>query len=223
MTLRLVRSFSLSLLVAAGALLISACGTVATPEWAADAQATRVAQVSTSEYLTSIAPTNTPTNTPIPTATRIPPTNTPLPPTATPVPPTATPIPPTNTPEPTMPPAAAQGGQPSGNPEAGRVVFNQTYVTSSGGWACSLCHSVSPDGLRLIGPGLWNIAITGETRVAGQNAYDYIHTSIVAPNEYIVPADAGGPYPPGLMPQNYAEVLSEQELEDVIAYLFTLR
>jgi cytochrome c2 len=122
-----------------------------------------------------------------------------------------------------MPAAPQRVSQPSGDPEAGRVIYNQTYVTSSGGWACSLCHSVTPNEQRLIGPGLWNIAVRGETRVEGQNAYEYIHTSIVAPNDYIVPADAGGPYPPGLMPQNYAEVLTEQELEDVIAYLFTLR
>lgn len=219
MTQRLSRLFLLTL-VAGGAVLISACGTVATPEWAAEAQATQVAQLATAEQLTALAPTATFTATVPPTA--VPPTATntptPLPATATFTP---TAVPPTETPAPTEAPAAAVG--PTGDAAAGMVVFNQSYTTSAGQWACSLCHSVTENELRLIGPGLWNVAVRAETRVEGQAAYDYIHTSIVAPNDYIVPADAGGPYPPGLMPQNYTEVLTAQELENVIAYLYTLQ
>ncbi|MDZ4770227.1 MAG: hypothetical protein SGJ24_13945 [Chloroflexota bacterium] len=181
-----------------GALVISACGTIATPEYAADMESTQIAQLATADYMTA----------------------TPIPPTATTAPP-ATAVPPTDVPAPTT---AAVAAAPSGDPVAGQVVFNQSYTTTSGQWACSLCHSISPDELRGIGPGQWNVAIRAETRVEGQSAYEYLHTAIVAPNDFIVPPDASGvPYPANLMPQNYAEVLTEQELEDVIAYLFTLQ
>ncbi len=214
---RFTRILSPVLLIAA-VFLTAACGTVATPEWAADVQSTLVAQVSTDEYLTAIAPTLTPTLTAVPPTA----THTPEPPTATLVPPTETPVPATATPLPTTE-APVVAAAPAGDAAAGQVVFNTTYTTASGAWACMLCHSPAPEQLRLIGPGLWNISVRAETRVAGQSAYDYLHAAIVAPNDYIVPEDAGGPYPPGLMPQNYAEVLTPADLENVIAYLYTLK
>ncbi len=72
---------------------VAACGTAATPEWAAEAQATQVAMAATNDHLTAIAPTATFTSTP---------TDTPIPPTATP---TDTPVPPTATPALPTPPS----------------------------------------------------------------------------------------------------------------------
>jgi mono/diheme cytochrome c family protein len=197
----------------------AACGTVATPEWAAEAQSTQAALLATSEHLTEIAPTATPTT----------------PPTATPVPPTATPttVPPTEAPTeaPTAVPTeevtveataetAASSAEITGDPVNGETVFNTPYVTANGTWSCAQCHSVLPGEMRLIGPGLWNISVRAETRVEGQSAYDYIHQSIVDPNAVIAPGDP--PYPANLMPQNWEEVLTPEELNDVIAYLYTL-
>jgi hypothetical protein len=72
-------------------------------------------------------PTNAPTQTP--TDTPVPPTDTPVPPTDTPVPPTDTPIPPTDTPEPaatrtpTSTPAAVQICHvPPGNPRKVKLI-----------------------------------------------------------------------------------------------------
>jgi mono/diheme cytochrome c family protein len=197
------------------AVFAAACGSVATPEWAAEAQATRAALAATDEHLTAIAPTLTPTPIP-PTATPVPPTATPVPASATPVPPTATTAPtetPTETPAPVDPLASA-------DPAAGQALFNEPHETANGVWACSQCHSVTPDEMRLIGPGLFNVSTHAETRVEGQSAYDYLHTSIVHPNDFIAPGDP--PFPAGLMPQNFEEVLTEEEINDLIAYLFTL-
>ncbi len=208
---------------------VSACGTVATPEWAAEAQSTRAALAATSEHLTAIAPTATPTS--APTETPIPPTATPVPPTATSVPPTETPIPPTAAAAATEAPAAQhdehaapddnakaiEAALAAGNVENGMAVFTAQHTTASGNWACSTCHSVSPDGARIIGPGLWNVSIHGPGHVEGQTAVDYIHQSIVDPSAYIVPE-----YPDNLMPKDWGTVLTEQELNDVIAYLLTL-
>lgn len=198
-------------------LALAACGSVATPEWAANVQETRVAQAATSEHLTSIVPTATPTITPSPT-----PTVTPSP---TSVPPTETPAP-TNTPAPTevvTEEAAAEDpiavALAAGDPANGQVIFNQLYTQVS--FACATCHSITEDELRLIGPGLWNVAERAATRVEGQNAVEYIHNSIVNPQAYVVQAEP--PYPENLMPQIYSQFLSEQDLNDVIAYLLTLR
>lgn len=206
-----------TLLVLFVALLTTACGAVATPEWAAEAQETRVAQAATFAYETSIAPTATPTLTP---------TFTPEPPTATPIPPTNTPQPPTNTPEPptatftATPIEAADDPEPmtiDGDPAAGEVVFNT--LRTEVGFACATCHNPAQE-VRGIGPALVGIAQTAETRIEGQSAIEYIYNSIVHPNDYIVTADP--PYPMSLMPQIYGDVLTEQELNDLIAYLLTL-
>lgn len=211
--------------MAAVALTTAACGTVATPEWAAEAQATRVALAATSEHLTAIAPTATPLP-PTATPTPVPPTATPIPPTATP-----TPVPPTATPEPSPTPEPVAVAMPVGDPVAGQRVFQTQYVLPDGQqWACMSCHSVTPDELRLIGPGLWNVA----NRVASYpaDAYEpaaapaewaYLHTSIVNPAYFIAPVAAGQPGWPLVMPMGFGQVMSEQEINDVIAYLLTLR
>ena len=48
-------------------------------------------------------------------------------------------------------------------------------------------------------------------------ATDYIHQSIVEPNAYVVE-----PFAEGLMYQNYGTDLTEQEINDLVAYTLTL-
>lgn len=112
-----------------------------------------------------------------------------------------------------------------GDPEAGMTVFNTSYETSSGVWMCTNCHSVDESQQRLIGPGLWGLHERAVERVEEAPADDpvtYVRNSIIYTNDYIVPADEGGPYPANLMPGNYEELLTEQELTDLVAYILTL-
>lgn len=194
------------------AMLLAACGTVATPEWSADAQATRVAQVATAEQMTALAPTATPTQpptaTPLPTQ---PPTPTPPPPTPTPTlePPTATPVPPTETP-------AADGmaviGQ--GDPVNGKVLFETLRAEVN--FACATCHYVDKED-RLIGPGLKGVSQRATQRKSDLTPPEYIYESIVHPGAYVVPD-----YPDGLMPQVYADLFTDQQLFDLVAYVMSL-
>lgn len=62
------------------------------------------------------------------------------------------------------------------------------------------------------------MSIRAESRVPGISIYAYLHTSIVNPGAFVVPG-----FPDGLMPRNWAEVYSESEINDLIAYLMTLR
>jgi mono/diheme cytochrome c family protein len=200
------------------ALLLAACGTVAMPEWSAAAQETRIALAATSEHLTEIAPTATPTatETPIPTATF----------TAT-----ATPLP-TNTPTeaptveaavPTALPTAALaggGGDPlvyvgPGDPARGQALFNE--VRGEVNFACATCHYFNQEA-QLIGPGLLNVGQWALENIQGQTPQEYIHTSIIMPSTYVVEG-----YPDGLMPQVYAQIFTEQQIEDLVAYVMSLK
>lgn len=205
----------------------AACGTVATPppsseeltamaaeaEAHADEAAHAEEGAQTGEEVVAEEPTETP----------VPPTETPVPPTATPteVEPTATP-----TEEPTAEPASSASNDPlvrlvqlTGNAERGDEIFHATYDTASGPYACATCHSIEPD-VRLIGPSQWGVRQHAETRVEGESWAQYIYNSITMPNAYIVEADP--PYPENLMPANYAELFSDQDIYNLIAYLATL-
>ncbi|MEL6269701.1 MAG: cytochrome c [Chloroflexota bacterium] len=113
----------------------------------------------------------------------------------------------------------------AGDPAVGAQLFQQQYQTSVGPWICASCHSVDASGLRLVGPTMWGLTETGEARIAetgDESVPAYIYNSIVNPGAYIVPADEGGPYPENLMPPNYSELLTEEELNHLVAYILTL-
>lgn len=205
-------------LLAIFALTLAACGAVATPEWEVSEAETDAAEEAHSEEAT-VEPTVVP-----PTATIVPPTATTVPPTATPVPPTATPTEaPTEAPAVEADPIAEAIA--AGDATNGQAIFVASYAVGGAQWMCSTCHSVDASQARLIGPGLWGLYERADERAAESGDTDgvqYVLNSILHPNDYIVPADAVGPYPEGLMPANYSEVLSDQDLADLVAYLLTL-
>lgn len=201
--------------ILAATLFVAACGTIATPVWSEQAEETRVALAVTNEYMTSVAPTPLPTATPRPTETPIP-SPTPIP-TATPTPePTAT-----STAAPTTPPViAAGGGDPfvydgPGDVAAGDALFHEMRAEVN--FACSTCHYVDQD-IQLIGPGLLNVVERVEGHGTGETPQEYILHSIIEPSAYVVEG-----YPDALMPQVYATIFTEQQIEDLVAYVMSLR
>ena len=80
---------------------------------------------------------------------------------------------------------------------------------------CIGCHSLDPEA-TMTGPTWYNIGNTSVGRIEGMSPAAYIHDSIVATNDYIVPG-----YPQGVMPQNYGETLSIDDQADLIAYLLS--
>lgn len=196
------------IVIAVIGLSAAACGSVATPVWSEQAQGTQSALAATADHLTEIAPTATPTLVPTSTPTGAP-TATPLP--ATEVPTEApTAVPATATPEPIVVQSA-----PAGDPAKGKVHFEQMRPEVN--FACVTCHYVDKED-QLIGPGLLNVGTRAETRVEGQSAYDYLHASIVDPSAYVVKN-----FPDKLMPQTYKDLWTEEEINDIIAYLLTLK
>ena len=145
------------------------------------------------------------------------PTATPLPPTVTPtdIPPTATPAP-TATPQPTTAPPQSPIDRLVAvrNPDNGAALF-QTFQDAAN-YSCANCHSPTSE-KKLIGPGLLNIKDRGAKRVPGQSAAEYIYQSIIDTNAYIVEG-----FDSNLMPANWADIYSDLEIFDIVAYLMTL-
>jgi mono/diheme cytochrome c family protein len=81
---------------------------------------------------------------------------------------------------------------------------------------CANCHTLTD--LDHLGPGFEGIADRAATRVPELSAEEYIRQSIVDPEAYIVE----GNWPEGeVMPTNYAEAYSEQDINDLVAFLMT--
>jgi cytochrome c551/c552 len=86
----------------------------------------------------------------------------------------------------------------------------QTLALANG---CVGCHAVDP-AIQMTGPNWHDIGNVAVNRIATYGPALYLYESIVAPNAYIVPG-----YAPNIMPQNYDQILSEQDLADMVAYL----
>lgn len=152
--------------------------------------------------------------------------------TPTPEPPRATPTsePATSTPtaEPTAtltsePPPTTEGEAAvdpleAGNPERGREIFENGGGVISAENSCSQCHSL--DGTvkehGSAGPSFQGISERAGNRVPELVAVEYLRQSIVAPNAYVVEGFSNN-----RMPKAYKFFLSEEEIDDLIAFMLT--
>lgn len=99
------------------------------------------------------------------------------------------------------------------DPTNGEMLFN---MQTEAGFACSNCHLVD-SAQRLVGPGMYGLPQTSTQRVADDVPERYLYNSIVHPNDYLV-----AEYPENVMPANYIEILTEDQVHDIVAYLMTL-
>jgi hypothetical protein len=76
---------------------------------------------------------------------------------------------------------------------------------------------MEPD-VVLVGPSMAGIANRAGSQVSGQSAEDYLRESIVDPDAFVVDGFAAG-----LMTSTYGSALSEQQIEDLVAYMMTLK
>lgn len=111
--------------------------------------------------------------------------------------------------------ACSEPPSPDGDPRAGEALFNQQTIGSAPG--CAVCHSTQTDGVR-VGPPLAGIAGKAAKRVEEQTADEYLRISILEPDTYVVEG-----FIPGVMYQQYEQMLSDQQVENLVAYLLTLK
>lgn len=96
----------------------------------------------------------------------------------------------------------------------GQDLFEERILGPNPG--CITCHSMDPD-TTLVGPSIAGVATRAGSRVAGQNADDYLRESILNPSAFVVPG-----FDDGKMPTDLGEVLSSGEVEALVGYLLGL-
>lgn len=84
--------------------------------------------------------------------------------------------------------------------------------------SCASCHSNTVEGESAIGQNLSNIGNRADKTVQGQSAIQYLRTSLIDPDAFL-----SGGFQEGIMPRNYAQTLTEQDINDLIAYMLTLK
>lgn len=106
-----------------------------------------------------------------------------------------------------------------GDAQAGEQLYNQNSIGSAPG--CITCHSVEPTDDPLqpspVGPSHYGLADRAGDYVEGMSAEEYLRESIVEPDAHVVEG-----FTAGVMYQNYGEDLTDQQIENLVAYLLTL-
>lgn len=100
------------------------------------------------------------------------------------------------------------------DPVAGEQLYYETSLGTNA--ACRICHSLQP-GVTLVGPSFAGVAARAATRVPGMTAEEYLYQSITNPDAYVVEG-----FPASQMVPNLAEILTEEQIADLIAFLMTL-
>jgi mono/diheme cytochrome c family protein len=121
-------------------------------------------------------------------------------------------------------PANGQASGSAGNADNGKKLFTSASIGTNNAPGCTNCHAVNGQGgqvgpdLSHIGTEAGNIVKSADYKGKASDAAGYLHESIVEPNTYIAKG-----YSAGIMYQNYAKDLSAQDINDLVAYLMTLK
>jgi nitric oxide reductase subunit C len=107
--------------------------------------------------------------------------------------------------------------------ELGRAVYHATPP------GCAACHSITP-GVNIVGPTLAGMPATAAQRIkspdyrgTAKDVEGYLRESIVDPNAHVL---TGPTYAAGgrsLMPADYGQTLKPEQIDQIVAYLLTLR
>ena len=103
-----------------------------------------------------------------------------------------------------------------GNADNGEALFTAAVIGANNAPGCITCHSLEPD-VVIVGPSQAGLGTRAGTRVSGLSAEEYIRQSIIEPNAHIVEG-----FTEGVMYQNYGTDLTEDQINDIVAYTLTL-
>lgn len=100
---------------------------------------------------------------------------------------------------------------PLGDAAAGQAAFGSVAPP------CTSCHNTTTDAV-LVGPSMVGVGTRAATRKPGYSAELYLYESITQPGAYVVQN-----FQDGLMPPNFKDVLTPQQISDLVAYLASLK
>ena len=103
----------------------------------------------------------------------------------------------------------------SGDPAAGRDLFFESSLGASA--SCHICHALEP-GVDKVGPSLAGVGVRAAERVPGMSAEAYLRESIIDPDTYIVDG-----FSAGLMLPDLEENLSDEQINNLIAFLLSMK
>ena len=113
----------------------------------------------------------------------------------------------------------------SGDPSSGKILFEKGNGNPAVP-ACISCHNVDSEEVK-VGPSLAEIGHHGAEHAEehGQTVDEFLREAIVEPNHSLMedPNHVFAINGVSLMYQNYGKDLTEQEINDLIAYLVTLK
>jgi mono/diheme cytochrome c family protein len=92
----------------------------------------------------------------------------------------------------------------------GQAVFFQA--------GCNACHTISGISNGTVGPVLDGLVSRAGEVVSGLSAEEYIRQSLLDPSAFIVEG-----FQDGVMPQTFGDTLSEEQINDLVAFLLTLQ
>ena len=119
--------------------------------------------------------------------------------------------------------AACGGGSSDGAGDAarGEALFKQSTIGTASAPGCATCHSL--DGSALVGPSQQGLVARAEAAIASaeykgtaKTVAEYLRESIVSPDVFV---EQG--FTAGVMYQNFGKELSEQEIKDLVSFLWT--
>jgi mono/diheme cytochrome c family protein len=97
----------------------------------------------------------------------------------------------------------------------GEALYKGTTIGAASAPGCVTCHSLE-EGVTLVGPSHAGIGTAAASRVPGMSAEEYLHQSIVEPDAHLE-----DDFSPGVMYQNYGTDLTEQQINDLVAFLMS--
>jgi mono/diheme cytochrome c family protein len=108
---------------------------------------------------------------------------------------------------------AACSGSQTGDPTVGEELYTTRFYTKPRSRVCSECHTL--DGTERFAPTFQGLSERAAERVEGMTAEEYLRQSIIDPDAFVV----GEHYLQ--MPLDYGDVLTEEQIDDLVAFMLT--
>ncbi|MCP4417866.1 MAG: cytochrome c [Chloroflexi bacterium] len=114
---------------------------------------------------------------------------------------------------------AESGGETNsaGDVAIGERLFSGSLIGAANAPGCATCHSLEP-GVAIVGPSQFDVGARAATAVAGMSAEEYLRQSIEEPDAHIAEG-----FTAGLMHKTYGEELTSTEINDLVAFMLTLK